>query len=892
MNRERLFGRLGTMAYEAVVEATALCKQSEHEFIELEHWLVSVVRREQSDISELLSHFKGDSGILLSQLQRQLGRFPRRQGCAIDISSRLDHAMESALATSQLIAPAAHIRSGHVLISLLENDQTRQKLYRISSQFERIQWPDAIKVLEQAGRGWREAKDRPMNAPDVPLDIQAEEEGSADSDALTRWATNLTEQARNGGLDPVIGRDNELRQVIDILLRRRQNNPILVGEAGVGKTAIVEGLAQRIADGLVPGILAEAQVWVLDLARLQAGASMKGEFEARLKSVVDAIEKSPTPVILFCDEAHTLVGAGGQAGTGDAVNMLKPMLARGKLRMVAATTWSEYKQFIEPDAALTRRMQPVVVDEPGENEAITMMRMIADRFSAHHGVRITNDALVAAVKLSKRHLPSRHLPDKAISLLDTACARVAMSRVAPPAALERERQAVVSLDLQLAWAEQDARLAVDGGIDREALQRQRAEHQARADLLEQQINQARGLVDQVGELLANPAGDDGVSAVASITEQLDEIQQGKPLVQPWVDQRTVAAVLSEWTGIPDVDMVTDDIEATLQLRERLEKRVFGQTGGIAALSKALQVARAGIHDPHRPLGVFMLTGPTGTGKTETAIALAELLFGGSHNLIQFNMNEFQEAHTAATLKGAPPGYVGYGKGGVLTEAVRRKPYSVVLLDEFDKAHRDVHEVFYQVFDRGWMEDGEGRRISFRNCLILMTSNIGAEEIEVAALAEQPATFGQLVQLAQGALQRHFAPALLARMQVLPFYPLGLQALQSIAAHQFDVLARRIGEQGVELEIDSSAVEWVANTASGHPHRGRAIEDLIRATVLPSLAQELLAAKRDEVPLGRVRVVADGGLSLELLDREIESENDSENSLEPNDADQLEVSSCA
>ncbi|WP_374326411.1 type VI secretion system ATPase TssH [Azonexus sp.] len=886
MNRERLFGRLGTLAYEAVVEATALCKQSEHEFIELEHWLISVLRREQSDISELLSHFKGDPGILLSQLQRQLARFPRRHGCAIDISSRLDQAMESALATSQLIAPAQHIRSGHVLLGLLENSQTRQTLYRISSQFERIQWPDASRVFEQVGRGWREARDRPMSSPEIPLDVEGEQ--AADSDALTRWATNLTEQAKQGGLDPVIGRDNELRQVIDILLRRRQNNPILVGEAGVGKTAIVEALAQRIADGMVPGLLAEAQVWVLDLARLQAGASMKGEFEARLKSVVDAIEKSPTPIILFCDEAHTLVGAGGQAGTGDAVNMLKPMLARGKLRMVAATTWSEYKQFIEPDAALTRRMQPVVVDEPGENEAITMLRMIAERFSKHHGVRITNDALVAAVKLSKRHLPSRHLPDKAISLLDTACARVAMSRVAPPAALERERQAVVAMDLQLAWAEQDEKLAIDCGFDREALQQKRAEHQAKAEALEQQVNQARQLVGQVGELLAQPAAAEGNSALAALTGELDELQQGKPLVQPWVDQRTVAAVLSEWTGIPDIDMVTDDIEATLQLRERLEKRVFGQTGGIVALSKALQVARAGIHDPQRPLGVFMLTGPTGTGKTETAIALSELLFGGSHNLIQFNMNEFQEAHTAATLKGAPPGYVGYGKGGVLTEAVRRKPYSVVLLDEFDKAHRDVHEVFYQVFDRGWMEDGEGRRVSFRNCLILMTSNIGAEEIEVAALAEQPATYGQLVQLAQGSLQRHFAPALLARMQVLPFYPLGLSALQSIAEHQFQRLADRLEEQGVTLEIDTSAVEWVANTAAGHPHRGRAIEDLIRATVLPSLAQELLAAKRDGLPLGRVRVVADGGLSLELLDRESEPENLSE----PNDADQQEVTSCA
>jgi len=886
MNRERLFGRLGTMAYEAVVEATALCKQSEHEFIELEHWLISVIRREQSDISELLAHFKGDAGVLLGQLQRQLARFPRRKGCTIDISSRLDHAMESALATSQLVAPALHIRSGHVLLGLLENNDTRQILYRLSSQFERIQWPDATRILEQVGRGWREARDRPMSSPEVPLDIEGEQ--AADSDALTRWATNLTEQAQQGMLDPVIGRDSELRQVIDILLRRRQNNPILVGEAGVGKTAIVEGLAQRISDGMVPGLLADAQVWVLDLARLQAGASMKGEFEARLKSVVDAIEKSPTPIILFCDEAHTLVGAGGQAGTGDAVNMLKPMLARGKLRMVAATTWSEYKQFIEPDAALTRRMQPVVVDEPGENEAITMLRMIAERFSRHHGVRITNDALVAAVKLSKRHLPSRHLPDKAISLLDTACARVAMSRVAPPAALERERQAVVSMDLQLAWAEQDEKLAIDCGFDREALQQKRVEHQAKAEALEQQIAQARQLVSQVGELLAQPAGDQGSSSLAALTGELDELQQGKPLVQPWVDQRTVAAVLSEWTGIPDIDMVTDDIEATLQLRERLEKRVFGQTGGIVALSKALQVARAGIHDPQRPLGVFMLTGPTGTGKTETAIALSELLFGGSHNLIQFNMNEFQEAHTAATLKGAPPGYVGYGKGGVLTEAVRRKPYSVVLLDEFDKAHRDVHEVFYQVFDRGWMEDGEGRRVSFRNCLILMTSNIGAEEIEVAALAEQPATYGQLVQLAHGSLQRHFAPALLARMQVLPFYPLGLSALQSIAAHQFERLAGRLEEQGVTLEIDASAVEWVANTAAGHPHRGRAIEDLIRATVLPSLAQELLGAKRDGMPLGRVRVIADNGLSLELLDRE----GDPEILSETNDADQQEVSSCA
>lgn len=890
MNRERLFGRLGTMAYGALVEATALCRQSEHEFIELEHWLVCMFRREQSDLSELLSHFKGDPVILLGHLQKQLARLPKRQGASIDISARVDHAMESALAVSQLVATSQHIRSGHVLLAALENEQLRRTLYHLSPQFERIQWPAASNVLEQAGRGWREAGDRPMNSPDVP--IHNDNDTVSDADALIKWANDLTAQAKRGELDPVIGRDNELRQVIDILLRRRQNNPILVGEAGVGKTAIVEALAQRIADAMVPPVLADAQVWCLDLARLQAGASMKGEFEARLKSVVDAIERSPVPIILFCDEAHTLVGAGGQAGTGDAVNMLKPMLARGKLRMVAATTWSEYKQFIEPDAALTRRMQPVVVDEPGEQEAITMLRMIASRFSEHHGVRITDDALAAAVKLSKRHLPSRHLPDKAISLLDTACARVAMSRVAPPAALERELQAVLALDLQLQWAEQDAKLAVDGSINYEELRERRAAHQARAEQLSEQVVTARAMVGEVGQILEAGISDQDRGAIPELISRLDILQQGKALIQPWVDQRTIAAVLSEWTGIPDVDMMSDDIDATLELRERLERRVFGQSGALTALSKALQVARAGIHDPNRPLGVFMLTGPTGTGKTETAVALAEVLFGGVHNLIQFNMNEFQESHTAATLKGAPPGYVGYGKGGVLTEAVRRKPYSVVLLDEFDKAHRDVHEVFYQVFDRGWMEDGEGRRVSFRNCLILMTSNIGADEIEVAALAEQPATFGQLSQLAQTALQRSFPPALLARMQVLPFCPLGLSALQSIAAHYLDQLALRVKEQGVELEIDGSAIEWVANTAAGHPHRGRAIEDLIRATVLPALAQELLVAKREGVPLQQVRVVGGDGLALELVDQTGDQGGDLAGDKSESFESGMEISSCA
>lgn len=846
MNRERIFGRLGPTAYQALVEATALGRSRRHALVDLDHWLYCLLRHANSDVALLLEALECDPATALQRIGKALDAAETGGEALRDISPALERSAAPAISWSQIAAPAAKVRSGHLLLAWLDEEPTRRWLqHRAGQALAKLALDDIVARYEALAGAWPEAAD----APSAALAGEAAADPAA---VLRQWAVSLSEQAAAGELDPVIGRDAELRAVIDVLSRRRQNNPILVGEAGVGKTAVAEALAQRIQRGEVPPGLRGAQIWALDVARLQAGAGLRGEFEQRLRAVIDAVIASPAPIILFCDETHTLIGAGGNAGTGDAANLIKPMLARGQLRMLAATTWSEYKQFIEPDAALVRRFQAVAVDEPDDDTAVDMLRMIAPRFSGHHDVRIADAALRAAVALSRRYLPTRQLPDKAIGLLDTACARVAMSQSCRPAALDRLRHQELITELALRWRASDAQLGLAASDDATELERAGAEAAARADEMETALHAQRAEVDAWLEGLKTGDGDPA---------RADALSGSERLVRPWVDAHAIAEVLSEWTRIPVTQMAQDEARRLMALRQELNLRIQGQQQALDAIVEALQVAHSGLGDPRRPLAVMMLTGPTGSGKSQTAVALAQALFGGERNLLRFNMNEFQEAHTVSTLKGAPPGYVGYGRGGRLTEAVRKKPYSVLLLDEFDRAHPDVHEMFYQVFDQGWMEDGEGRHVNFRNCLILLTSNLGDAGIEAACATDPDCSQARLDALARERLQRRFAPALLARMQVVAFRPLDEPALAGIARQALQEIGLRLNANGLDWRADAASADWIARAVARHPASGRAVGDLLRQRVMPGIARGVLEAHAADRALRSVRLSAAERLEL-------------------------------
>jgi len=853
MNRERLFARLGQTPYSTLIDATALGRSRRHAFVDLDHWALSLLRHSTSDLALLLSALGCNLAVVQHRIENSLSRVRESGDSLRDLSPVLERSVAPAITWSQIVAPSTKVRSGHLVLAWLDDDATRRWFQQLDSVvLAGISVDQIIECYESLAAQWPEAKETEVSR------VTSITAPTKDSSALENWATCLNDQVKRGELDPVVGRDDELRSVIDILLRRRQNNPILVGEAGVGKTAVVEALAQRIEAGLVPVGLSQAKVWALDITRLQAGASARGEFEQRLRSVMEAVLASPEPIILFCDEAHTLIGAGGSAGTGDAVNLIKPMLARGQLRMVAATTWSEYKQFIEPDAALTRRFQSVAIEQPDDPRALSMLRVIAPKFAKHHGVHISDTALAAAVKLSRRHLPGRQLPDKAISLLDTACARVAMSQSTAPSELERLGHKILTVEQALQWRTNDRRMGLSVPED-DDLQQQRLDLNQQVVAVEVAVEKQRLQVTQWLDDFsnANNSGDEQEFIdLAPFTA--DNSMQW---VKPWVDEQAIAEVLSDWTGVPSIQLDNDDAQRIVALESELQARIYGQPHALQVIAKNLQVSRAGLSEPHRPLGVLMLAGPTGTGKSQTATALSELLFGGAANLIQFNMNEFHEAHTVSTLKGAPPGYVGYGKGGRMTEAVRQRPYSVLLLDEFDRAHSDIHEIFYQAFDQGWMEDGEGRRISFRNCLILLTSNLGDAEIEAACLANPEISQGRLEMLTRERLQSRFAPALLARMQIVPFRPLDIPALSHIALQALAELSQRLADNGTTLQVDENVAEWIANAVAKHPASGRAIRDLLRQQVVPVIAQAVLNARAVGDGLPRVRVSAEQTLFL-------------------------------
>ncbi|MCS4292972.1 type VI secretion system protein VasG [Comamonas sp. BIGb0152] len=916
ISRSHLFGKLNPQVFRAAEAATVACKLRGNPYVELVHWIHQIQQDQDSDFRRITKHFKLDAAALEKGMTSELDRLTRGATAIVDFSEHIDLAIERSWIYSSLLFGDDVIRSGYLLVGILKTDSLRSVLHRMSPEFRKLQ-PDLVvdcllAVIKGSPEDGQVANDGSSTSAASPGEAsQAMASDKPKGSALQKYALDLTAKAREGHLDPVTGRDNEIRQIIDVLLRRRQNNPLLTGEAGVGKTAVVEGFAARVATGDVPPALREVSVYTLDVGLLQAGASMKGEFEQRLRQVVDEVQNSANKIILFIDEVHTLVGAGGAQGTGDAANLLKPALARGNLRTIGATTWAEYKKYIEKDPALTRRFQVVQIDEPSEDKAITMLRGMTAQMESHHQVLILDKALEAAVRLSHRYIPARQLPDKAVSLLDTACARVSLTQHATPVHLE-----AIDRETSLLHTERDllARESSIGIGHRERSQaiasrleeldvasklhhaRWEKEHAlvSRIFTLRQQLNpdmalgvlsplasqQAQGIEDGAGqsalaspyeraapeEALSQQARDAAMAQLEQCLAELSQVQGETPLVLPSVDEQAVATVVSEWTGIPVGRMVKNEIAAVLALAETLGKRVVGQSHSLAKIAQRIQISRARVEDASKPIGVFMLVGPSGVGKTESALALAESLYGGEHNLITINMSEFQEAHTVSTLKGAPPGYVGYGEGGVLTEAVRRKPYSVVLLDEIEKAHPDVHEIFFQVFDKGIMEDGEGRLINFKNTVIILTSNVGSDLI--MNMCSDPDLIPDADALAvsmREPLLKVFPAAFLGRMTVVPYFPLAPDVISKIVALKLTRIQRRMAENhGCVFVWDDSAVAAIIARATDIESGGRMVDAILSNHVLAGISQEILSRTMDGSALHSVQLsAADRDFSLQF-----------------------------
>ena len=919
ISRSHLFGKLNAQLFRSAEAATVACKLRGNPYVELVHWVHQVLQDQDSDLRRVLKHFEINPATLEKDITAELDRLPRGATAIVDFSEHIDLAIERSWIYSTLLYGDEVIRSGYLLVGILKTTNLRAVLFRMSGEFRKLNPDQLADGLQQwiagsaednqianDGSGGGIAGVQPGEAS------QAVPGANAKGSALKKYAVDLTAKAKEGKLDPITGRDNEIRQIVDILLRRRQNNPLLTGEAGVGKTAVVEGFAARVAAGDVPPPLRDVSVYTLDVGLLQAGASMKGEFEQRLRQVIDEVQASANKIILFIDEVHTLVGAGGAQGTGDAANLLKPALARGNLRTIGATTWAEYKKYIEKDPALTRRFQVVQVYEPSEEKAVAMLRGITEQMESHHKVLILDEAIEAAVQLSHRYIPARQLPDKAVSLLDTACARVSLTQHATPVhveAIEREI-ALLSTERDILLREESIGI---GHVERaqfiasrlneleksllENRERWRREHDVVAQIFElrQKLNPNAALGSltpiepdkgenqgSVADGNASQAG--GASEQASLSEvmasvdvpalteeeraalivqlahaqdELKRVQGEHPLVLPSVDEQAVATVVSEWTGIPVGRMVKDEIAAVLALANTLGQRVVGQSHSLETIAQRIQISRAKVEDASKPIGVFMLVGPSGVGKTETALALAESLYGGEQNLITINMSEFQEAHTVSTLKGAPPGYVGYGEGGVLTEAVRRKPYSVVLLDEIEKAHPDVHEIFFQVFDKGFMEDGEGRLIDFKNTVIILTSNVGSDLImNMCGDPDLVPDADVLATSMRDPLLKVFPAAFLGRMTVVPYFPLASDVMARIVTLKLRRIQRRIQENhGAAFGWDESAVQAIIVRATDIESGGRMVDAILSTHVLARISQEILERTMNAQTLANVHVTA-------------------------------------
>ena len=880
---ETVAGKLNRVGYDAFVKSMRHAKNEGNRNVELSHWMFHIAANPKSDLSMTLQHFKLDRAQLVKDLGNVIDSFKKNATEMPAISEALTTMMDHGWRYATLMFAEAQIRTGHVLVAVLKDKETRAKLAQISKVFNEI---NVESLISEARSAWKDSDEEDMRPMDgtgvgrVPGGAAAGG-GVGGTTALARFAVDMTEVAASGKMDPIVGRDEEIRQIIDILLRRRQNNPILTGEAGVGKTAVVEGFAQRLASGDVPPKLQGNKLFMLDLGLMQAGASMKGEFEQRLRSVIDEVQASPVPIILFIDEIHTLMGAGGAAGTGDAANLLKPALARGTLRTVGATTWMEYAKYFEKDPAMTRRFQPITIDEPSVDRACYMLRGILGPMEAHHNVRISDEAIVAAVNLSSRYIPSRQLPDKAVSLLDTACARVAISQSTTPATIQDSKATIASLETELSAKERQADLGEDAGGRvaeiHEALEKERTNLAA----LEADYAEEKSMVDKLlgiwkkmagGEIkIAVPEGETSAEDPAEDTEtlrpqamesvrQLQARDADQRKIYAHVDAQVVAAVISDWTGIPAGKMVSDELKSILMLGDRLKERVIGQDHGLEMIAKRIETASAKLSNPNKPIGVFMLCGPSGVGKTETALALAEAVYGGEQNIITINMSEFQEAHTVSLLKGAPPGYVGYGEGGRLTEAVRRKPYSVVLLDEIEKAHSDVHELFFQVFDKGIMEDGSGRSINFKNTLILLTSNVGTEVImDMAEKGETRPEVDDLSEAMKPYLTRVFPPALLGRIVTIPYFPLSAEVLSGIVKLKLKAIVRRMKENhGAVMTVSPEVMTFIVDQCKDPDSGGRMVDNIISNTILPDLSREVLSRMVAQTDMKGVEVVMKDG----------------------------------
>ncbi|MDQ6787625.1 MAG: type VI secretion system ATPase TssH [Acidobacteriota bacterium] len=931
VNLKSLVGRLNDTCRGALEGAAGLCLSRTNYDVEIEHILAKLLDEDDTDLHRICRHYEVNVDRLTKDVETALNRLKSGNSRTPGLSDRLPQWFQNAWLLASVDFGAARVRSGHLILALLSNDGTARIAREISKEFNHVSVESLQTKLEEITADSSEARDAVALGETAGVSNgQPVASGVAGkTKALDQYTEDLTAKALAGKIDPILGRDFEIRQVIDILTRRRQNNPILTGEAGVGKTAVVEGFALRIAEGDVPEPLKNVAVRTLDLGLLQAGAGVKGEFENRLKSVIDEVKASPQPIILFIDEAHTMIGAGGQAGQNDAANLLKPALARGELRTMAATTWAEYKKYFEKDAALARRFQVVKVEEPDEEKAIGMMRGLVGKMEEHHNVRILDEAIVECVKLSHRYITGRQLPDKSVSVLDTACAKVAIGQGATPAPIEDATRRIQHLSTEIDSLERELVTGATHDERLEELKAKRAKSEEELAKLDEQWTKEKDLTNQIkafrtklemsrldGKLAAanasNGNGSD-VSAVGSqtetsdassvgasaanataetdstvssgessataaapaqeavqpldiqaakselkrLTEELKQLQGENPLMQPVVNGQTVAEVISGWTGIPIGKMVADEINAVLKLQETLAERVLGQNHALEAISQRIRTARAGLTDPKRPIGVFLLVGTSGVGKTETALALADTLYGGERNLISINMSEYQEAHTVSSLKGSPPGYVGYGEGGVLTEAVRRKPYSVVLLDEVEKAHPDVMELFFQVFDKGLLEDGEGREIDFKNCIILLTSNVGTDTI--MKLCADPDTKPDpegLVEAIRPELLKSFKPALLGRMVTVPFYPISDDILRLIIRLQLGKIEKRISDNhGAQFSYDDSVIETVAKRCTDVDSGARNVYNILTGTLLPEMSGEVLSRMASGEGIKRVHVSA-------------------------------------
>jgi type VI secretion system protein VasG len=890
-----LLSRLNPACKHAMELAAQLCVRQTHYNVDVEHLLLQLVESDAPDLRAILDHFNVASADVTAQLQKAVDQFKRGNGRTPALSPNFSPLFQEAWLLSSMLLGEQQIRSGTILLALLEVDSLRGLLLDSAPALltiPRASLRDVLRVVlagssEDGGRAAPVTAGAATGVAEAPVSMpvmpSAATKGSGGS-ALAQFTVDLTALAREGAIDPICGRDAEIRQLIDVLMRRRQNNPILTGEAGVGKTAVVEGFAQRVVQGEVPPMLVNVSVRSLDLALLQAGAGVKGEFENRLKSVIAEVKASPMPVILFIDEAHQLIGAGGSEGQGDAANLLKPALARGELRTIAATTWAEYKKYVERDPALARRFQVVKIEEPSEAVAIEMLRGMVTKLSQHHGVEILDEAVRDAVKLSHRYISGRQLPDKAISVLDTACARVAIGQNGVPEEIEALGRAIEAAENQLRILRHEAATGAEHDDAIATLAGQLEDRSAQHARLTDKLSTEKRAVDEIlawrrkiaRHLAAQEQaveGEDGDSLRANLgrlEKGLEAVQSDEPMVPVCVDSGVVAKVISGWTGIPVGSMLADELHTVLYLQDKLAERVVGQNEALDAIARRVRTFRADLDDPGKPVGVFLLVGPSGVGKTETAAALADMLYGGERNMITVNMSEFQEAHSVSGLKGAPPGYVGYGRGGVLTEAVRRRPYSVVLLDEMEKAHPDVLELFFQVFDKGVMEDGEGVPIDFRNTLILLTSNAAQDVITDACVGGRRPPPEALIERLRPALLRQFSPAFLGRMVLVPYYPLGDAQITSIVNLKLARLAERFERNHhARLTWNDEFAQVITERCKEVDSGARNVDHILTHSVLPELAREVLERISVAEPFGGVHLAftAAGGIALRFAPRE-------------------------